>query len=129
MTKTVTLPLDPVPYPRPRVNRRGEVYYPKTYSTWKGAAYRQVPGAVANAGIFKPLLVPLLVTLVLRVTRPKTTKFQFPKPDVDNYAKSVLDACNGIAWEDDSQIVKLTVSKEWAEPGVPGNIEIHIDQL
>lgn len=129
MTWTANIPLDPVPCPRPRVNRRGKVYYPKTYSSWKGAASRQVPGSVANAGIFKPLLSALVVTLILRVTRPKSTKLQFPKPDVDNYAKSVLDACNGIAWEDDSQIVKLTVEKEWAEPGVPGNIELTIQEL
>ena len=31
--------------------------------------------------------------------------------DVDNLAKGVLDACNGILWADDSQVVKLTTAK------------------
>lgn len=36
------------------------------------------------------------------------------KPDVDNIAKAVCDALNGIAYKDDSQIVKLTVEKYYA---------------
>ena len=33
------------------------------------------------------------------------------KGDIDNYAKSILDALNGVAWEDDKQIVSLKVTK------------------
>ena len=33
--------------------------------------------------------------------------------DVDNIAKSILDALNGFAYEDDCQVVRLTVSKEY----------------
>lgn len=28
--------------------------------------------------------------------------------DLDNYIKTVLDALNGVAWKDDSQVVKIT---------------------
>ena len=49
---------------------------------------------------------------------------QFPhtsRPDADNLAKTVLDALNGLAWDDDSQIVSLTVDKRFenyeANPG------------
>lgn len=37
------------------------------------------------------------------------------KPDLDNIAKSVLDALNNIVYTDDSQIVKLVISKWYAE--------------
>ena len=30
-------------------------------------------------------------------------------PDVDNLAKAVLDACNGLLWADDGQVVELVV--------------------
>jgi crossover junction endodeoxyribonuclease RusA len=32
--------------------------------------------------------------------------------DIDNVAKSVLDGCNGILWNDDAQVVRVVVSKE-----------------
>jgi Holliday junction resolvase RusA-like endonuclease len=28
--------------------------------------------------------------------------------DIDNYVKTILDALNGVAWRDDSQVVKVT---------------------
>lgn len=41
------------------------------------------------------------------------------KPDADNCAKSVLDACNGIVFADDGQVVMLTVRKLYhATPAV-----------
>jgi len=40
--------------------------------------------------------------------------------DVDNYAKAVQDALNGLAYHDDSQIVSLKVIKKYQElDGVP----------
>lgn len=36
------------------------------------------------------------------------------RADVDNLAKAVMDALNGLAWADDRQIVDLNVTKEWA---------------
>ena len=39
------------------------------------------------------------------------------KPDLDNTAKLLLDALNGIAWRDDAQVVGLKVSKRYgSEP-------------
>lgn len=37
------------------------------------------------------------------------------KPDVDNVAKSILDALNGVWYKDDRQVVKLTVEKLYSE--------------
>ena len=33
------------------------------------------------------------------------------KPDIDNIGKSILDALNGIAYEDDNQIAELVIHK------------------
>jgi Holliday junction resolvase RusA-like endonuclease len=41
--------------------------------------------------------------------------FPLTKPDVDNIAKVVCDALNGVAYEDDKQIVELTVKKYYSE--------------
>ena len=37
------------------------------------------------------------------------------KPDADNIAKIILDSLNKIAYEDDSQVVELTVIKRYTE--------------
>lgn len=36
------------------------------------------------------------------------------RPDADNIAKTVCDALNGIAWADDCQVYKITVTKRWS---------------
>jgi len=50
------------------------------------------------------------------------------KPDVDNLAKGVLDALNGLAFKDDSQVGQLDIRKSWATACVPG-VVIHIEEL
>lgn len=50
-------------------------------------------------------------------TKPKQTLIETgkprptSKPDVDNYVKGVKDGLNKLIWQDDSQVVDLTVRK------------------
>lgn len=37
------------------------------------------------------------------------------KPDVDNICKIILDALNGTAYKDDTQVVRLVISKKYTE--------------
>lgn len=47
------------------------------------------------------------------------------KPDVDNLAKAVTDAMNGVVYEDDSQIVELVCGKYYgAEPRVMVTVDV-----
>lgn len=48
--------------------------------------------------------------------------------DLDNIAKTILDALNGIAYEDDKQIVELHTEKYWT-PGNTEYVEVKIDTL
>lgn len=54
--------------------------------------------------------------------KPHKTKLRFvtKRPDADNISKAILDALNGVAYKDDSQIVALYVFKMWTngEPHV-----------
>ena len=63
------------------------------------------------------------VTAFIEITKkypeswPKTKKVESPcltRPDLDNIAKSILDALNGIAYKDDNQVSTLIISKEYA---------------
>lgn len=46
-----------------------------------------------------------------RASLQNETMRPITKPDVDNYAKGIKDACTGIIWKDDSQVVELLVRK------------------
>lgn len=48
--------------------------------------------------------------------------------DVDNCLKAVLDALNGIAWNDDDQVVRATATKA-LEPGGQQRTEVVIDRV
>jgi Holliday junction resolvase RusA-like endonuclease len=37
------------------------------------------------------------------------------KPDVDNVFKAVTDACTGIVWHDDNQIVEAHIVKQYSD--------------
>jgi Holliday junction resolvase RusA-like endonuclease len=102
--------IDPVPCPRPRVGRFG-AYYPAKYSNWRKKFQLEL-GRVVGKG-FEPSDSFLCVDLRFTCKKPKSTKLAYPKPDIDNYAKSVLDACNGVLWFDDSQIIRLDATKLW----------------
>ena len=41
--------------------------------------------------------------------------FPTKKPDIDNIAKVILDALNGVAYKDDTQVMDLRVSKRYAK--------------
>jgi Holliday junction resolvase RusA-like endonuclease len=37
------------------------------------------------------------------------------KPDTDNLVKLLLDSCNKVVFQDDSQVVELLVTKAWCD--------------
>lgn len=100
---------------RPRFTRGGHAYTPKGTRDYEMAireAYENAPGRPPE-----PFSGPIAVCINTYRQLPKSTPKSVlsepdtHKPDIDNVAKIVLDALNGVAWEDDAQVVSLTVSK------------------
>lgn len=100
---------------RPRFTRGGRPYTPKATRDYEEAirdAFENAPGRPPE-----PFSGPIVVSIMTYRQLPKSTPksvIREPdthKPDADNVAKVVLDALNGVAWEDDAQVVSLTVSK------------------
>jgi Holliday junction resolvase RusA-like endonuclease len=126
----VRLPLSPLPAPRPRVTSKGWTYYPRRYKEWREAAAALFPEVLAELGLDEPLDGALTVSVDFAVTRPKKTKLPYPKPDLDNYLKSVLDVGTAAGlWIDDHRIIHLEAAKRWAPHGEQGYIDIIVKRL
>lgn len=123
--KQLTIDGVPVAKGRPRLGRYG------TYTPKKTQEYEEYVKMcwVAKYGAIQPSEQPLEMNIVFYMPIPKGySKKQkaeilsgrlkhIKKPDVDNLIKSVLDALNGLAYADDSQIIKVTAVKRYAETG------------
>ena len=87
-----------LPYP-PSLNRLYRHVGPMVLISREGREYKKRVGWLALEQRVTKQAGPLCVSLWLfRPTR---------RGDLDNTAKALLDALNGIAWVDDSQIVEL----------------------
>ena len=100
---------------RPRFARGGHAYTPKTTRDYERAIREAFENAPERPP--EPFSGPIAVCIMTYRQLPKSTPKSVSsepdthKPDIDNVAKVVLDALNGVAWADDSQVVSLTVSK------------------
>ena len=112
---------EPVPQPRPRVSTRGgfaRAYVPATH---KVHGYRQAVAAAARAAGLRATPHGVQVRIVAQFARPKShlnkagvkpDAPRFPRADVDNVAKSVLDSLGPIIG-DDTQVCSLHVIKAY----------------
>lgn len=117
--------INPVAASRPRVGKWG-AYYTGTYKTFREEAAAKVWDILGTE--LQPFSGPLAVSIELYVKQPKTTERGWPKADIDNFAKAVLDTMNKKVWEDDSQIISLYVTKQWAPKGEDGYFTMSVNQ-
>ncbi len=112
----VIVPGRPVPKGRPRLGVRGRKAF--VYTPMATVEYERLIGWVAKSLGCKPLNGPLAVNLYLYI--------KGRSGDVDNYCKSILDGLNGIAYEDDDQVVELLVRKYKVRHATDERVEIEI---
>lgn len=122
---TFTVDGPAVPKQRPRISR-GRAYTPKRTKDYEGRVLQEFRSSYQG---FYPAFgkdVPVWICISIYQEIPKSWSKKkraraeageiFPlgrNGDIDNVAKSILDALNGFAYEDDCQVVRLTVSKEY----------------
>ena len=108
------------PKERPRATRTGIVYTPRKTADYEKtiqALYRKEHGDMMMPA------APIRVYVKVYMAIPKSASRQdkedmrlglilpTKRPDIDNLAKGILDALNGIAYPDDKYIAELTVAK------------------
>lgn len=104
-------PISPVAASRPRVSKWGS-YYTGTYKEFREEAKPVLDKVLADV---TPTDKDLKVYVKVCVEKPKSSKLDYPRPDIDNYLKSIFDLMNGRLWTDDRQIVYIEATKEWAK--------------
>lgn len=121
-----TVPGNPVGKGRPRLSR-GVIYTPREtsdYESW----------IVHNFKYQYPRVLPstqcISLTIIATYHTPKKTKHIEPRgkgyPDLDNVIKIVMDALNGVAYGDDSQVVCIYSHKRYSEES---QLEIEIREV
>lgn len=90
---------------------------------WRKAVAEAVRQAMIDSGDDSKFVGAVRVQATFYLTRKKTVTRDLPTvpPDVDKLSRSLLDSIGfGGVWGDDSQVVRLEVSKKYAtsEPGV-----------
>lgn len=122
--RQITIPGKPLGKQRPRVLKTGIAYTPKqtvNYETFVKQLYFE------QYHREKPFEGPVRVRIVAYMPIPQgTSKVKktdmmrgiirpTKKPDVDNIIKIIADALNGMAYQDDKQIVSCTVEKVYSD--------------
>lgn len=113
----------PVGKQRPKFSRQGA--FVKTYTPDKTLVYENFVKMLWIESGQQKLHGAILVEIVANFKIPASVskkkrelmkgEYYTHKPDADNIAKIVLDPLNGLAFDDDSQVVVLTVSKIYSD--------------
>ena len=114
--------LEPVPKGRPKTRfAHGKVwtFTPRATEEAQKAIVAQLP--FGDIAFPQHKAIKVILTFYRKRSRWLKPKSKFPmpsvKPDIDNYAKLVIDAMNGKVFYDDGQITTLIVKKRWSRNG------------
>lgn len=120
----IIVPGKPFGKARPRKGKFG-VYNPRINREYENKikqAFREATGLIAE-----PMTMPVWLNVEAVYPIPKQTSkkkreamlegkiYPLVRPDIDNCVKSVMDALNGLAYQDDKQVVLLRSTKRYGE--------------
>lgn len=74
---------------------------------------------------------PVSILVLFVLDKPRTSKRRVPttKPDLDNLLKTVLDALNNTAFDDDGQVLSISAVKRYALANERPYTEIELNFL
>jgi len=107
------IPIQAVAKQRPRFSN-GKVYTPQKTRNFEN----DIIYFVSRESVVKingPISARIEVFYQKPKSIPKRVLWKVTKPDIDNLAKSVLDALNGICYHDDNQVSELYISKKYSD--------------
>ena len=120
-----------VPKGRPRL-ARGRIHTPK-----RTKQYQQdlALAALVARGPWRALEGPVCLRVQLFYRCPNSKTAQSPcfggggRGDLDNVLKAISDACNGVLYLDDRQIVELAARQSYAPPGQDEFVLVNVEEV
>lgn len=133
----IHIPMEPIAKGRPRLTTRGgfaRAYTPAKTARWEAGAAAFIRSKWKKRD---PLVGPVMIDIMIyrsrpkRLCRKKDPNHALPcdtKPDVDNYVKAILDACEkaNIFANGDQQVFSLNAIKMWAPKGKEGFVVVRV---
>lgn len=94
---------------RPRF-ANGRVYTPKATKDYE-AKIKKAYLTVSNGYSFGDKPVRISITAFFKKAKSNKGIYAIKKPDLDNIVKAVLDGLNGVAFDDDKQVICIDAIK------------------
>ena len=117
----VSIPGEAVAFARTRMSKTGVRFTPSKQANYM-AVVRQYVDEAMRTGSIAPIEGPIRMTVhaiyVMPASWPAKKRGAFyktTKPDADNIAKLVKDACNRVAYRDDAQVAELIARKVYGQ--------------
>lgn len=115
---------------RPRFGAGGRVYTPKTTADFERDLKSVAPASMLSGAL------KLEITVFVEIPKSWSKSKQADaavghirpssRPDIDNYAKSILDALNDHTWLDDCQVCDLHIQRFYAQNA---SIKISVEEI
>ena len=134
-TVTFTIPGDPVGKGRPRFsNRSGHAYTPQRTTEYEDKVRLYYSRETRCTTLHGEIRADILAYFRIPKSTPKKKAAELAEertgctkaPDADNIAKVVLDALNGLAYDDDKAVTYLTVGKLY---GATPRVEVTLTEV
>lgn len=104
---------------RPRFTRNGRTYTPKETILYENLVAASYDGEKFDGDLCAKIVcyfpIPKSVSKKKREEMLTEKVYYNHKPDCDNLAKIILDSLNGIAYDDDKQVVRLEIAKYYSD--------------
>ncbi len=100
----------------------------KGLRAWEGTVQMAAQWVSDGTLITGPVVVTIRFFLSRPPSLPKKIREHVRRPDLDKLVRGSLDALNKVIWEDDSQVTKLIVTKQYVsrpEEAPRAEFEIH----
>lgn len=92
---------------------------------------QEVTGAAINVMAGRePVTSAVEICVDFFFDRPKSVKksviHKTTKPDIDKLARAILDALTGVVFKDDSQVIRLSATKQF---GIPERAVVRVSEI